>query len=75
MALELTNIPRIFIFKMNEKGKEIGLPDINPNVSPEEVKRFYHVQYPDLLRATIGGPELLNGKAKYTFTSKTDSHG
>lgn len=75
MALTFKDMARTFVFKMEDSKKTIGLPDPNVRLSPDEVKRFYQTQYPELVRATIGGPEILEGKARYTFTSKADEHG
>lgn len=44
------------------------LQDPNPDMSPEEVVKFYSNTYPHLVNASIEGPDLSSGKAKYKFS-------
>ena len=57
----------------------IRLPDINPNLPVEEVQAAYPpaycTQYPDIATASISGPEVINGKMRYTFERAIGSKG
>ena len=37
----------------------VRLPDIAPQLSPEEIRTLYSHQYPDIATASITGPESL----------------
>jgi len=65
MALEIKNLTRKFSFKKN--GKQVELPDPNPEFSAEEVMQFYSVQHPELTTSTIDGPAIDGTGAAYEF--------
>jgi len=51
------------------------LPDINPSLSPEEIRTAYAQQYPDIATATITGPEAVGDKLRYSFSRAIGSKG
>lgn len=53
----------------------LKLPDINPSLSPEEVKSAYSIQYPELATAAINGPEAVGDKLKYDFVRAIGAKG
>lgn len=44
-----------------------NLPDPGAHLSPEDVKTLYAQHFPELLTATIAGPEIKGGQAHYKF--------
>lgn len=73
MALEVTNLDRQFVF--NKGGKDIDLKDPNPELSPEEVMKFYAGQYPELTNAIVEGPTVVKDKSSYKITTKAGKLG
>jgi PRTRC genetic system protein C len=53
----------------------LKLPDINPALSPEEVKASYATQYPELATAAINGPEAVGDKLRYEFVRAIGTKG
>ena len=53
----------------------VRLPDINPRLSPEEIRTAYAHRYPDIATATITGPEAVGDKLRYQFTRAIGSKG
>jgi PRTRC genetic system protein C len=53
----------------------LRLPDINPQLSPEEIRELYAHQYPDIATASITGPEAVGDKLRYQFTRAIGSKG
>jgi PRTRC genetic system protein C len=53
----------------------IRLPDISPKLTVEDVQAAYSTQYPDIATASISGPEVINGKMRYTFERAIGSKG
>jgi PRTRC genetic system protein C len=73
MAIRITNLERVFIFK---KGKEtINLPDPNTSLSALEVCKFYGATHPELTTANVEGPTIVKDKANYTFTTQAGRLG
>lgn len=73
MALEVTNLKRNFSFKKN--GKQVDLPDPNPEFSPEEVMKFYAGTHPELTNGVIEGPKVEGDKAHYNLSTKAGKLG
>ncbi len=67
--MQVTPIVREFCFN------GIRLPDVNSSIPVEEVRSIYATQYPDITTASISGPELVNGKMRYTFERAIGSKG
>ena len=44
-----------------------ALPDPDPRMSVEQVRETYMPGFPELTTATVTGPELVDGKIRYTF--------
>lgn len=59
MALDIKTLPRVFTFK-NE-----ALSDPSTSMSPHEVMDFYASIHPELTTATVKGPKIEDGQAKY----------
>jgi PRTRC genetic system protein C len=60
---------RVFKFRNKE------LTDPNTELSPKQVADFYSEEYPELVNATITGPEIADDKAIYSFNSKVGTKG
>ena len=73
MALEVTKLKRVFSFKKD--GKDIPLVDPNPEMTAEEVMKFYSSSYPELTNAMVEGPAVVGDKATYTMTTKAGKLG
>jgi PRTRC genetic system protein C len=69
MPLTITKMTRLFQFN------GIRLPDINPNMTVDEVKALYAAQYPELATAVVNGPEAVGDKMRYTFERAIGSKG
>jgi PRTRC genetic system protein C len=53
----------------------LKLPDINAQLSPEEVNAAYATQYPELATAAINGPEAVGEKLRYDFVRAVGAKG
>jgi PRTRC genetic system protein C len=73
MALQVTNLERVFTFEKDKK--EVKLADPNPEMSAEEVMKFYSGQYPELTNALVEGPKPQGDKAVYKMTTKAGKLG
>jgi PRTRC genetic system protein C len=73
MPLEVTNLTRVF--KISKNGKDTVLPDPNPQMTVEEVMKFYGSQYPELTNGISEGPKVVGDNATYTFTTKAGKLG
>lgn len=59
------------IFKYN--GQELADP--NNNMTTFEVGKYYSDKHPALLTCTCSDPQIIDGKAIYTFDSKPATKG
>lgn len=73
MALQVTKLKRNFTFEKDKK--KIELSDPNPNMSPEEVLKFYSGTHAELTNAVIEGPKVVGDKASYNITTKAGKLG
>lgn len=73
MALQVTNLQRQFTFRKD--GKDIPLPDPNPEFTAEEVMKFYSGSYPELTNGLVEGPVVIGDKATYKITTKAGQLG
>lgn len=73
MALEVTNLTRKFSFKKD--GKDIDIPDPNPEMTAEEIMKMNAAVYPELTNGMVTGPVVIDDKAIYTFTTKAGKLG
>lgn len=71
--LESESIVRKFVYEKN--GKEIDLPDFNPNATPEEVVKFYAGQYPELTNAKIEAPEFEGNNVTFNVNTTVGTKG
>jgi PRTRC genetic system protein C len=71
MALQITTLKRSFFIQ----GKDVNLTDPGPDMLPEDVRKHYAGTYPELTNATITGPKVEGGKAKYTFKTTVGTKG
>ena len=53
----------------------VRLPDINPQLPPEEIRTLYSHTYPDIATASITGPEAVGDKLVYRFTRAIGTKG
>ena len=67
--MTITPTARIFTFC------GIQLPDINPRLSPDEIKAAYSTLYPELATAAISGPEAMGDKLRYEFLISIGAKG
>ena len=59
------------VFKFNE----VELPDISSEKTPEEIFDFYSAKYPQLVNATITGPEKIDDSLVYSASSRVGEKG
>lgn len=71
MALEIKGIEREFVIEADK----ITLPDPNPEMSTAQVQVYYSTMYPQLTTATLHGPEYVNDKNRYTFSTVIGTKG
>lgn len=71
--MTIIEIPRTFAMKQN--SNTILLDDPNPLFTPEEVMDFYSHQYPELITASITGPEIKLDSKIYTFSTVLGTKG
>jgi len=73
MALQTIRYKRVFVYE--KAGQDIILPDINPSELPDKVPFLYMAQYPELINATVKGPELKGEEAVYTIETEAGTKG
>jgi PRTRC genetic system protein C len=73
MAIEVTNLKRVFKFK--KEGTPVTLPDPDPTLSVEEVLQFYSPQYPELTTATLDGPKVEGKESVYSVRTTVGTKG
>jgi len=66
MTLEIKKLPREFVF--DNKGKKVTLPDPDPSMPVDQVRKFYSATYPELINSMSGSLEPSKTKVKYTFS-------
>ena len=69
MAVTVEKLERIFLFN----GAK--LPDVNPELTVEQVRDVYVNTYPELATAAIEGPTPVNGAMQYVFTRAVGAKG
>jgi len=73
MALEITSQKRVF--EITHEGEDLELSDPNPQMSVEEVKKFYAGKYPELTNASVSGPKMKNDSAVYSMSGNVGKKG
>lgn len=53
----------------------VTLPDPGKNLSVEEVRDVYSASFPEIVSASIEGPEQKGGKLVYTFRKSVGTKG
>ena len=53
----------------------VKLPDLDPRMTPEDVKAAYSHQYPELATAAITGPESSGEQLVYSFVRAIGTKG
>lgn len=71
----LTTIQLPRIFKFEDKGNKIELPDPDPKWSADTVVNFYANTYPILTTAKISGPLINNDQIEYKMESVIGTKG
>ena len=51
------------------------LPDPDPSLEVEAVRSVYASTYPEITTAAVSGPELVDGKQVYTFSTSIGTKG
>ena len=67
--MEVYEMERVFV------NGELQLTDPNNTMTPQQVCDFYSSQYPELVTATVTGPNVKNDKIVYTFNSVVGTKG
>ena len=68
-----TELTRVFNFK--KSGKVISLEDIDPQMPPKEILKFYSGMYPELTSSTVSSPEMKGDKMIFTISSNLGTKG
>lgn len=69
MAIVKQELKRVFNYK-SEK-----LTDPNPGLTPAEVLDFYSDKYPELVNATMTGPNIKDDSLEFDFSVKFKEKG
>jgi PRTRC genetic system protein C len=67
--MTITVMPRLFSYC------GLQLPDLNPKLSVEEIQAAYAASYPEIVTATVTGPEPIGGRLVYTFSKAIGTKG
>jgi len=69
MAITTTELERSFTYN------GVSLPDPMPNGTLEDVRDIYSATFPEIVSASIEGPETKGGKLVYTFRKGVGTKG
>ncbi len=69
MTIQTTVLTRTFSYS------GLTLPDPGKSLSPEEVRDIYAATYPELISASIEGPEKKGNNLVYTFKKGVGTKG
>jgi len=69
MTIQTTVLTRTFSYS------GLTLPDPGKSLSPEEVRDIYAATYPELISASIEGPEKKGNNLVYTFKKGLGTKG
>lgn len=67
--IKVQSLSRVFVYS------GVRLPDPNPELTVEEVRDMYVVDYPELATAAVEGPTPVNDSMEYTFTRAVGTKG
>lgn len=66
-------LKRVFVVKVN--NTEVELEDPNTNMTPDQVRKFYSSQYPQLTNGSVTGPVWKDDKMLFTFSTTVGTKG
>lgn len=69
MSITVQKLEREFVFD----GQ--ALPDPTPDLTVEQVREMYIPAHPEITNATVTGPEVVDGKLRYTFSRAIGTKG
>ena len=69
MSISIAELVREFAYN------GMTLLDPGPSFSPDQVRDLYTAQYPELTTATVDGPEINGGVARYKFVRAAGAKG
>lgn len=69
MAIKVTQLERSFSYN------GVVLPDPGTTLSLEQVRDVYSAAFPEIVSASIEGPEQKNGKLLYVFRKAVGTKG
>ena len=69
MTITVTTLVRAFAYN------GVALPDPGPALPVEQVRDVYSATYPEIVTASIEGPEIKGGKQVYTFRRAVGTKG
>ena len=69
MAIQVTSLERSFSYN------GVSLPDPGAALTLEQVRDVYSAAFPEIVSASIEGPEQKNGKLLYVFRKAVGSKG
>lgn len=69
MSVTVTTLVREFAYN------GVALPDPGPALTVEQVRDVYSATYPEIVTASIEGPEIKGGKQVYTFRRAVGTKG
>jgi len=67
--MEVTKLERVFMHG------DVELKDIEDSMSADQVLDFYSGQYPELTNSSVSGPEVVNDKLQYKFSTSVGTKG
>lgn len=74
MALNIKVTSRKFIV-IDDNNNEVELPDPNPTMTLEDIRKFYSGKYPEIINSTINGPKIFEDTATYSFNRAVGTKG
>lgn len=70
---EITTLQREFTYRRG--GTDHVLPDPNPEMTPNEVKKFYSARFAELANGSVEGPVNNKNKLSFKFTTNIGTKG
>lgn len=70
---EVNQIQRKFSYKKGTTTHD--LPDPNPEMTPNEVKKFYAARFPELTNSNVEGPKVEKDIMIFNFTTSIGTKG
>ena len=73
MTVQKIILKRSFVLTNN--GTNTTLPDPNPDLTPDQVRKFYATRHPELVSSTVTGPKYEGDTMVYSFKSGVGTKG